>query len=218
MVTLQDIQRKVGVPATGVWNQATSDAVGTALGIGDMLTARVALELIGHEAIVQEWYLDSVRVGTWGIGVTNASGHNVDRYRDNPQSIERCLEIYIWLLRTRYIPDVLKAFEGVPLTEAQFAAALSFHYNTGAILKTEWVKLVRAGQLGAARQFLETHYTNAGTLTARRKAEGSLFFLGKWSQDGKATVYTVRKPSYTPDWGSAKRIDIAADLTKALAA
>ena len=181
------------------------------------LTARVALELVGHEAIVQEAYRDSKGIWTWGIGVTDKSGHSVARYKDNPQSIAHVLAVYVWLLRTNYVPDVLKAFDGFPLTEAQFAAALSFHYNTGAILRASWVSKVRAGDREAARRsFME--WRNPPEIIQRRQAECDLFFDGKWSQDGKATVYPVRKPSYTPNWGAAKRVDISADMAKALAA
>ena len=59
------------------------------------VTLRMACEVIGHEAIVQEAYKDSKGIWTWGIGVTSASGHSVERYRDNPQPIERCIEIGI---------------------------------------------------------------------------------------------------------------------------
>ena len=174
------------------------------------LTAQMAAEIVGHEAIVLEWYLDSAKppVGTWGIGVTNRSGHNVDRYKDKPQTIERCLEIYIWLLNTNYIPDVRKAFSGRRLTAAQFAAAISWHYNTGAILRSDWVELFRTGQPVAARKFLESHYLNGGDLTERRKKEAALFFDGIWSGDGTTNVWPVRKPSYRPDWSNPSRIDI----------
>jgi len=182
----------------------------------NILTVRGASEIIEHEAIVFEWYKDSKGVGTWGIGVTDKSGHNVDRYKDNPQTLDRVLEIYIWLLKTGYMPDVLKAFSGFPLNEHQLSAALSFHYNTGAILKTSWVGMVKKGQNAAAREFLTTHYLNDGELTKRRKLEASLFFDGLWTTDGKATVFSVKKPSYTPDWGSARQIDIIPGLTKAM--
>ena len=180
------------------------------------LTARVAMELIGHEAIVREAYKDSVGVWTWGIGVTNASGHTVfPRYKDNPQSIERCIEVFIWLLRNKYIPAVEKAFTGLVLTEAQFAAALSFHYNTGAIRKADWVIRYRAGDLDAAkRNFL--NWRKPPEIIPRRTKERDLFFDGKWSQDGKATVYPVKKPSYTPDWSGAKRVDISDALKRLL--
>jgi lysozyme len=177
------------------------------------LTPRVALEIVGHEAIVQEAYKDSVGVWTWSVGVTDASGHSVGRYKDNPQPLERCLEVYLWLLREKYIPSVVKAFQGFILTEAQFAAALSFHYNTGSIGKAGWVRKVKAGDMaGAERAFME--WNKPKEIIGRRQKECDLFFRGRWSQDGKATVYDVRKPSYSPNWKSARRVDIREDLTR----
>ena len=191
--------------------------VGAGNQAADLLTPRVALELIGHESIVLEAYRDSENVWTWGIGVTNSSGHQVfPRYKDNPQTVQRCLEVYIWLLRNQYIPDVLKAFRGFNLTETQFAAALAFHYNTGAIGKTSWVALFLAGDKAGARRFWESHYLNNGDLTERRKKETALFFDGKWSQDGKATIWPVNKPSYHPDFRHPRRVDISADLAAAM--
>ncbi len=187
--------------------------------INGSITARIACELAGAEGIVPEWYLDSATppVGTWGIGVTDSSGHLVARYKDKPATIKRVLEVYIWLLRTTYGPEVLAAFKGRTLTEAQFAAALSFHYNTGAIAATAWVSLFLAGKVAEARKFLETHYLNDGDLKPRRMDEAALFFDGKWKHlDGIVNVYPVSKPSYLP--GRPVRVDIRADVAAALAA
>ena len=181
------------------------------------ITVTIALELLGHEAIVQEAYKDSVGVWTWGVGVTSASGHDVDRYKDAPQTIQRCLEVYAWLLRERYAPAVRKAFEGHPLTEAQFGAALSFHYNTGAIGRAGWVRSFRAGNLAEAKAKI-MEWRQPASIVGRRTKERDLFFDGHWSSDGKATVFPVRKPSYAPDFGKGQRVDVRADLLKALAA
>lgn len=183
----------------------------------EFLTARVALELISHEAIVQEAYKDSKGIWTWGVGVTNASGHTVyPRYKDNPQTIARCIEVYLWLLRERYIPDVAAAFEGFALSEAQFAAALSFHYNTGGIKKASWVTQWKDNNPGAAhRSFLL--WNKPPEIIGRRKKERDLFFDGKWSSDGTAIVYPVKKPSYTPDWRNAQRIDVRSTIEEMLA-
>ena len=182
----------------------------------DPLTLRVAQELIEHEGIVLEAYKDSVGVLTWGIGVTNRSGHKVDRYIDNPQSLERVFEIFVWLLREVYIPDVLEEFDGVPLTEAQFAAALSFHYNTGKIGKASWPDLWKAGRINQAfDSFLE--WRIPASIIPRRAKEADLFFNGKWSQDGKASVIPVRKPSRTPDFAKAEQVDITEHLRRAMA-
>lgn len=170
------------------------------------ITPRAAAETAGHEAIVREWYRDSKGIGTWGIGVTNASGHKVDRYKDNPQTIEHVLAIYIWLLRENYAPAVRKAFAGHALTEAQFAAALSFQYNTGKILVASWPTLWKAGQIEAAeRSFME--WRNPPEIVERRQKECDLFFDGIWSGDGTVRVLGVRKPSYQPDFRSRERID-----------
>ena len=150
---------------------------------------------------------------TWGVGVTSASGHGVERYKDNPQTIERVLEIFGWLVQHKYLPAVLKAFKGRELTEEQLAAAVSFHYNTGAIGRASWVKSWLAGNVNtASRQFLE--WRRPPEILGRRTKERDLFFTGKWSSDGKATVLQVRKPSYAPSWKSAKRVDITKELER----
>jgi GH24 family phage-related lysozyme (muramidase) len=172
------------------------------------ITARIMLEILEHEGLVREAYKDSVGVWTWGVGVTDNSGHKVARYKDAPTTILRALEVYEWLLRTKYLPDVLKAFDGFPLTEAQLGAALSFHWNTGAIGKASWVGMFRKGDMAGARNGFMA-YNKPPEIIGRRKLEAALFFDGKWSGDGKTIVYTrVRKPSYAPDWGSAQLTDM----------
>jgi len=181
------------------------------------ITVKVMMEIISHEAIICEAYSDSKNIWTWGVGVTSKSGHGVERYKDNPQSIARVIEVFEWLLREKYAPDVLRAFKGHDLTDAQFTAALSFHYNTGAILKASWVKSWLAGNRDKARAEI-MNWTKPKELWERRRKERDLFFDGKWSADGKATVFQVRKPSYAPSWSSAKRIDVTGALVEALAA
>lgn len=178
-------------------------------------TLQVMQELVSHEAIVLEAYKDSEDIWTWGIGVTDASGHKVGRYKDNPQPIAHCLSIFVWLCRTKYGADVLRAFKGHELTEAQFAAALSFHYNTGAIGRADWVKSWKAGNIAKARaEFMQ--WRKPASIIERRQKECDLFFDGKWSGDGKALVLPVRKPSYQPWFRKGQRVDIRSALTEAL--
>lgn len=177
------------------------------------LTLRTVMEIVDHEGMVLEAYKDSKGIWTWGIGVTDASGHEVGRYKDKPATIERVLEIYIWLLRTRYLPGVLRAFEGHPLAEHELAAALSFHYNTGAIGRADWVKDVVAGRDEQARSSI-MNWRSPPEIVTRRRAEQRLFFEGRWSSDNIVPVYGVSKPSYQPR--GARMIDIRADLQRAL--
>ncbi len=224
-MNLTQIQKHLGVTADGIWGPSTASAVAKALGMAKPaltsefdgnLTVRMLQELVGHEAIVLEAYKDSRNIWTWGVGVTSRSGHSVERYKDKPQSIEHCLKIFAWLVMEKYAPAVERAFQGRELSEAQFSAALSFHYNTGAIGRASWVKSWVAGKPTTARKQI-MNWTKPPEITNRRKAERDLFFDGKWSSHGKATVYPVRKPSYSPDWGGAERVDIRADLKRALA-
>lgn len=181
------------------------------------ITERIQLEILEHEGIVLEAYKDSVGVWTWGGGVTDQSGHKVARYRDAPTTVTRALEVYEWLLRKTYLPDVLKAFAGHNLTEAQLGGALSFHWNTGAILEADWVRKFKSGDhTGAFKDFL--NWQKPKEILARRKLERSLFFDGVWSSDGVVNVYTrVKKPSYTPDWSSMTQTDIRPQLRDVVA-
>lgn len=181
------------------------------------LTEKMCLEILGHEAIVREAYKDSVGVWTWSAGITDKSGHGVLRYKDKPQTMEHCLTIYVWLLRTKYAKEVARAFAGYDLTEAQFTAALSFHWNTGAIGSASWVAAFKQGNPGLAQtQFMD--WRRPASIIPRREAERDLFFKGIWTNDGKTSVYEVNKPSYSPKWSSLKKVDIRNELRAALAA
>lgn len=172
-------------------------------------------ELISHEGAVLEAYKDSKGVWTWGIGVTNASGHRVfPRYLDNPQSLQRVLEIFVWLVREKYEPAVVKAFHPIKLSEHQLAAAVSFHYNTGGIERASWVREFKAGRIASAkRSFM--NWSKPKEIIPRRRAERDLFFDAKWTDPKKMTVYPVT-PRKTPDWSRARRVDIREPLALAM--
>ena len=111
---------------------------------------------------------------------------------------------------------VNRAFDGHDLTESQLGAALSFHYNTGAIKRASWVRLFMQGRTADARlAFME--WNKPKEIIPRRRAERDLFFDGVWTGDGIATVWPVRKPSYSPDWRRPQRVDIRPAVREALA-
>lgn len=186
-----------------------------ALAVLDKLNVKVVTELMHHEAIIQELYKDSVGVETWSAGLTAKSGINVKQYKDKPASMQVCVTAVVERLKAVYVPDVLAAFTGKTLTDAEFAAALSFHYNTGAIRRADWVKHWMSGNVSAARASI-MNWKSPPEIEDRREKERDLFFDGKWSQDGKTTVYLVNKPSYSPRWSSAKRVDVSAEIRAAL--
>lgn len=177
-----------------------------------MITQKIFAEIAYHEAVVRESYKDSEDVWSWGIGVTDTSGHDVAQYRRNPQPMEAVLKVYKELLRDKYLPSVLEVFEGHVLSEAQLAAALSFHWNTGGIKRAVWVEKYKAGDIAGARKAF-MNWRSPKNIIPRRRAERDLFFDGVWSGDGTVIEYTKVTNSGYPVWSSAKRIKLP-DMTE----
>jgi lysozyme len=174
----------------------------------------VAMEVAAHEALVRQTYLDSVDVNTWCVGMTNATGHHVERYIGRPASLQHCMNVYAWALN-RYAEGVRRAFKGVSLTKAQFAAALSFHWNTGAIERASWVKSFKAGNIAAARKAF-MNWVTPKEITARRQKERDLFFDGKWTNNGTMLEFTRLTARRTPDRGSGKVVNVERELRQAI--
>lgn len=162
------------------------------------LTPKIVAAVAHEEGLVLEAYKDSVNQWTWALGVTNASGHTVHpRYLDKPTSIERALEVSIWLLENRYLPAVRSAFAGRTLKEHEIAGALSFHWNTGKISTASWVKSYRAGNLTQAEdQYMQ--WRIPAEIIPRRRRDADMFFDGKWPDLTKTPIWSVHKPSYRP--------------------
>ena len=181
------------------------------------LTPRIVMEIAHHEAIIRRAYKDSVGVWTWSAGLTSMSGHNVEQYIDKPQTMQKCLEVYINILETKYLPSVLAAFEGFELTDSQLAAALSFHWNTGAIRRASWVKHFRAGDMAASKRAF-MYWKKPAEIIPRRRAERDLFFDGKWS--GKETIgeYTRLTSRYAPVWSSRIEVNVSKEIKALLGA
>lgn len=186
------------------------------------VTYNVAMEIAAHESIILMAYKDSGGTWTWSVGLTHCTGHDVERYKDNPSNLAHALLIYAWAL-DNYADAVRKAFSGYTLTEAQFAAALSFHWNTGAIADASWVGHVRAGRMASAERAFRSWNKSVGTgtvlrgLVTRRTQEWRLFTRGMWTHDGTMLEYTRVASNYTPDWSSGRKINVENELKAALA-
>lgn len=175
----------------------------------------VAMEVAAHEALVRQAYKDSEGVLTWCVGMTNATGHRVERYIGKPQTLQHCMNIYAWAL-TNYAEQVREVFKDRPLTQAQFAAAVSFHWNTGAIKRASWVKYWLRGDVDRAREAF-MNWVTPSSIAARRGKERDLFFEGKWTNNGTMLEYTRVTSRMTPDWSSGKRINVEDELRLAFA-
>lgn len=180
--------------------------------------ADVALEVASHEALVRQTYKDGGGVLTWNVGMTNATGHTVERYINNPQPLQHCMNVFVWAL-DNYADHVRDVFG--PLPKHQFAGILSWTWNLGggALRKATWVKLFKAGRMQEAEESFKSWNKDNGAVVAglkkRRDLEADLIFRGKWSNDGMMTEYTRLTSKMTPVWSSAKRIPVAAELRAA---
>lgn len=164
-------------------------------------------ELISHEALVTSPYRDSV--GVWTIGV----GHTAGAGKPYPASMEkgkaRPLTELAELFRrdlAKYEAGVLKAVKA-PLRQHEFDALVSFHFNTGAIATASFVKKLNAGdRKGAAEGMMA--WNKPPEILGRRRKEMRLFRDGKYSNDGKCTVYEADAAGRV-QWGSPERVPVA---------
>lgn len=175
--------------------------------------AQIAMEVAAHEAVIRQAYKDSVGVWTWSVGLTGATGHDVTRYIGKPATMQKCMDIYVWALEN-YADAVRRAFGNTLLTKEEFAGALSFHWNTGAIGKASWVKHFKAGNKTQARANIML-YNKPAAIIGRRTKERDLIFSGKWSGKGRMTEYTRLTSRHTPVWASAVSVDVSKELQKA---
>lgn len=166
------------------------------------LTPRVIAYLAREEGLCTEAYKDTGGIWTWALGVTDKSGHKVLRYKDNPQPLDKCFAVSIWLIKEKYLPAVLDSISS-DLTESQLAAALSFHWNSG-----------RFPQY--AKDFSKAvEIRNRGLLDGRRKREQDLYYKGIWPSL-RVPVYPVSHKTYNPITSQAQLIDPIPWITKAL--
>lgn len=145
-----------------------------------MRTGKAGLDLIKFfEGCSLRAYKDSVGVWTIGYGHTSAAGAPkvVSRLTISQDEAEAILARDLG----KYEADVTRAVR-VPLTQNQFDALVSWHYNTGAVGRATLTKKLNEGDYAAVPRELAKWNKAGGKvlkgLTRRRKAEADL-----WSSD-----------------------------------
>lgn len=167
------------------------------------------MELIGHEAIVQTRYRDSKGIWTLGVGHTFAAGPPNPAEFTGTLSIPDVFELFRKDLQT-YIRAVDTAVK-VPISQTQFDALVSWHFNTGAVRKASLVIALNKGNIAAAGDGLMA-WVHPPELLGRRSKEHLLFEKGIYSNHGMATVYPASKTGVV-QWSKGKRIDLNKELT-----
>ena len=158
--------------------------------------------LISHEGVVPAPYYDSVNVLTWGVGHTKAAGEPnpakmpLTMPTDIDAALVRVFEVFQKDLQ-KYESDVIRAIK-IPVEQNEFDAAVSFHYNTGAIGNASWVKHLNEGNRNMAAKYI-MNWKKPPDIIPRRTAERDLFQKGKypderiaiWSTDGHGKLMGV---------------------------
>lgn len=162
-----------------------------------------------HEGIVPAPYKDSVGIWTYGIGHTAAAGgpDPAKMPKGMPADLNDALrDVFATFRRDlpKYEAGVNRAVK-VPISQAQFDALVSFHYNTGAIAKASFVKKLNAGDVvGAAKGIMA--WNKPAEIISRRKEEQKLFATGTYP-GGLVTVWQVDGNGRVI-WKPAKRLNM----------
>ena len=149
--------------------------------------------LLSHEGIVPGPYRDSVGVLTYGVGHTKSAGSPDPAALKTgmPANLDaELVEVFEVFKRdiAKYEAAVDKAIT-VPVSQHEFDAAVSFHYNTGAIATATWVKTLNSGNHSlAADQIM--NWTKPPEIIPRRQAEQDLFRNGIYPT-GDSIVWKV---------------------------
>jgi lysozyme len=150
------------------------------------ISANGFAEILAHEAIVTRRYKDSVGVWTFGVGHTKNAG--------DPDPVTIIVDQPIADIVRLFRRDLQKYEDGVnravtvEVSQHEFDALVSFHFNTGAIGKASFVKKLNAGdRAGAAKGMLA--WNKPPEIIGRRTAEQRLFRDGTYSGDGFVNVF-----------------------------
>lgn len=171
------------------------------------------LALLTHEGIVPGPYFDSVGVLTFGVGHTASAGHPNPKNMPAgmPDDLDAALVQVFAVFRKdleKYEAAVRKAIK-VDVTQTQFDAAVSFHYNTGAISRASWVKSLNNGDVIRAGADI-MNWKKPPEIIERRKAEQKLFRSGVYPTIG-INVWQVTKDRRVV-WKVVKRLTASDSL------
>ncbi len=164
--------------------------------------------LIAHEGVVPGPYRDSKGIWTYGVGHTMAAGKPdpAGMARGMPADLDAALvEVFRVFRRDleRYEEAVNKAIK-VPVTQHEFDAAVSFHYNTGAIGRATWVRTLNKGdRTKAAKEMM--NWRKPPEIIGRREDERRLFQFGTYP-DADLTVWQVDSNGGVI-WKPARRLE-----------
>lgn len=157
------------------------------------------IEIMSHEGVCLDPYLDSVGVWTIGIGITKYDGK--DPQSMGHISIDQAIEMFKTRISayTKPVQDL-----HLELSQTQFDALTSFCYNVG----PGNLKHLCTGRSVPAIGTALMLYTKPPEITARRQKEQRLFQTGQYSTTGRVLVFPV-SAAHHPIYSKGYELDVS---------
>lgn len=169
-----------------------------------IISSRGLIDIISHEGICLDWYLDSEGVPTIGIGETHADGIDPKTFGT------MTLEVAITRFRTQVMKQYTDAVDEEnaahqnAMAQHQYDALCSCCYNFGPGNLHMLCRHRTLVQIGAAIML----YTRPPEITARRRQEQHLYLTGNYAcPDGHVLLFPVTA-SHHPNYHAGKMVDI----------
>lgn len=162
-------------------------------------SARGLIDIISHEGICLDPYLDSVGVWTIGIGQTKSDG--IDPQHSPRLTLQQAIDLF-----KRKITAYTDAVDALHLdfNQSQYDSASSLCYNFGAGNLHSLCSHRTIAQIGEAIML----YTRPPEITARRRDEQRLYKTGQYANhDGKVLLFPVTA-SHHPYYHGGQMVDI----------
>lgn len=163
-----------------------------------VISTRGLIDIMSHEGICLEPYLDSV--GVWTIGVGQTKSDDIDPRTMGKMTLQQAVDLF-----KRKIKVYTKAVDalGLELSQHQYDALTSFCYNVGEGNLRKLCSGRSIDQIGNAIML----YTKPPEITARRLKEQRLFKTGQYSNDdGMVLVFPVVKNQ--PRYRDGYKVDV----------
>lgn len=147
------------------------------------LSTRGMIDIVSHEGICLEPYLDSV--GVWTIGIGQTKSDDIDPRTVGKLTLQQAIDLF--KRKIKQYTDAVDAL-GLDLTQYQYDALTSLCYNFGPGNLRQLCRNRSIPQIGQAIML----YTKPPEITERREKEQKLFTRGIYSNaNGKILVFPV---------------------------
>lgn len=162
------------------------------------LSSEGMIEIMSHEGICLEPYLDSV--GVWTIGVGQTASDDINPRTMGKITLQQAIDLFKRKIKS--YTDAVDALRLDNLTQYQYDALCSLCYNFGPGNLRRLCNGRSLAQIGEAIML----YTKPPEITERRRKEQKLFKYGIYSNtSGKILVFPV--VNHHPRYGQGYQLD-----------